>query len=164
MATNVVLRHDTERRLLMALARWDPMRDMMAMREQMNRLVNEAFGRGGGEEGGWMTGAWMPPVEIYDTDDALMVRVELPGVAKEDVHVELHENTLSLRGERKPEPSIKEGQYYRQERTYGPFQRTFRLPTLVETAKVQATYRDGLLELRLPKSEAAKSKRIAISG
>jgi HSP20 family protein len=148
----------------MALARWDPMRDMMAMREQMNRLVNEAFGRGGGEEGGWMTGAWMPPVEIYDTDDALMVRVELPGVAKEDVHVELHENTLSLRGERKPEPSIKEGQYYRQERTYGPFQRTFRLPTLVETAKVQATYRDGLLELRLPKSEAAKSKRIAISG
>src|SRR5919106_5360599 len=159
MATNIVRRRYTERRLPMALARWDPIRDMMTMREQMNRLVNEAFGRGGGEEGGWMTGAWMPPVEIYDTDDALMVRVELPGVAKEDVHVELHENTLSLRGERKPEPSIKEGQYYRQERIYGPFQRTFRLPTLVETAKVQATYRDGLLELRLPKSEAAKSKR-----
>jgi HSP20 family protein len=148
----------------MALARWDPMREMLSMREQLNRLVNEAFGRGSGEEGAWATGAWAPPVEIYDAGDALMVRVELPGVAKEDVHVEVHENTLSLRGERKPDPQIKEGQYYRQERLYGPFQRTFTLPTLVETAKVQATYRDGLLELKLPKHEAARPRRIAISG
>ena len=73
------------------------------MREQMNRLVNEVFSRGGGEEGAWTAGAWTPPVEIYDTDDALMVRVELPGVAKEDVHVEVHEHTLSLRGGRKPD-------------------------------------------------------------
>ena len=148
----------------MALARWDPMRDVLSMREQMNRLFNEVFGRTGGEEGGWMTGAWTPPVEIDDTDEALMVRVELPGVAKENVHVEFHENTLTLRGERKPDPQVKEGQYYRQERTYGPFQRTFTLPTLVDTAKVQATYRDGLLELCLPKSEAAKTKRITITG
>jgi HSP20 family protein len=148
----------------MALARWDPMREMTTMREQMNRLVNEFFGRGGGEEGGWTAGAWTPAVEIYDADDALMVRVELPGVAKENVHVELHENTLTLRGERKPDPQVKEGQYYRQERMYGPFQRTFRLPTPVDTEKVQATYRDGLLELRLPKSEAAKAKRVTISG
>jgi HSP20 family protein len=140
------------------------MREMMTMREQMNRLVNEFFGRGGGEEGGWTAGAWAPPVEIYDTDDAVMVRVELPGVAKEDVHVEVHENTLSLRGERKPDPSITEGQYYRQERTYGPFQRTFRLPIQVGTANIEATYKDGLLELKLPKHEAAKPKRIAISG
>jgi HSP20 family protein len=148
----------------MALARWDPMREMMTMQGQMNRLFNEVFGRGGGEEGGWTAGAWTPPVEIYDTDEALMVRVELPGVSKEDVHVEVHEHTLSLRGERTPDPSIQEGQYHRQERTYGPFQRTFRLPTPVETDKVQATYRDGLLELKLPKSEAAKPRRIAISG
>ena len=148
----------------MALARWDPMREMMSMREQMDRLVNEFFGRGGGEEGGWTTGIWAPPVEIYDADDALMVRVELPGVAKEDVHVEVHENTLTLGGERKPDPQVKEGQYHRQERMYGPFQRSFMLPIQVETEKVQATYRDGLLELRLPKSEAAKPKRIAISG
>jgi HSP20 family protein len=120
----------------MALARWDPMREMMTMRAQMDRLVNEFFGCGGGEESGWTTGAWAPPVEIYDTDDALMVRVELPGVSKEDVHVEVHENTLSFRGERKPDPSITEGQYHRQERTYGPFQRTFRLP-------VQGGYREG---------------------
>jgi HSP20 family protein len=149
----------------MALARWDPMREMMTMREQMNRLVNEFFGRGGGEEAeGWVSGGWTPPVEIYDTEDALMVRVELPGVAKEDVHVEVHENTLSLRGERKPDPSIKESQYHRQERAYGPFQRAFRLPVQVDTAKVQATYRNGLLELRIPKSEVAKPKHIAISG
>jgi HSP20 family protein len=149
----------------MALARWDPMREMMTMRDQLDRLVNQFFGRGGGEEGeGWVTGGWTPPVEIYDTGDALMVRVELPGVAKEDVQVEVHENTLSLRGERKPDASIKEGQYHRQERAYGPFQRNFRLPVQVDTEKVQATYRDGLLELRLPKSEAAKPKRITITG
>jgi HSP20 family protein len=148
----------------MALARWDPMRDIPSMREQLNRLFNEAFGRGAGEEGTWTTGAWTPPVEIYDTGDALMVRVELPGIAKDDVHVELHENTLTLRGERKPNPQVKEGQYYRQERLYGPFQRTFTLPTLVDTGKVQAMYRDGLLELKLPKHEAAKPKRITIAG
>jgi HSP20 family protein len=88
----------------MALARWDP------MREQMNRLVNEFLGRGGSEEGGWTAGAWTPPVEISDANDALMAPVELPGVAKEDVHVEVHENTLTLRGEPKPAPSLKEGQ------------------------------------------------------
>ena len=71
------------------------------------------------------------------------MRVELPGIAKEDVHVDLHENTLTLRGERKPDPSIKEGQYHRQERTYGPFQHTFRLPTPVETEKVQAAIGTG---------------------
>jgi HSP20 family protein len=149
----------------MALARWDPMREMMTMRDQMDRLVNQFFGRGGGEEAeGWVTGGWTPPVEIYDTGDALVVRVELPGIAKEDVHVEVHENTLSLRGERKPDASIKEGQYHRQERAYGPFQRSFRLLVQVDTTKVQASYRDGLLELRLPKSEAAKPKRITITG
>ena len=93
-----------------------------------------------------------------------MVRVELPGVAKEDLHVELHENTLTLRGERKPDESIKEGQYYRQERAYGPFQRTFLLPAQVDSQKVQATSKDGLLELRLPKHEAIRPKRIEVTG
>jgi HSP20 family protein len=147
----------------MAFARWDPMRDMMSMREQMDRLLTQLSGRGGGEEGGWTAGAWTPPVEIFDTGDALVVRAELPGVAKEDVQVEVHENTLSLRGERKPDPSVKEGQYHRQERLYGPFQRTFRLPIQVDTAKVQATYRDGVLELTLPKSDAARPRRITIA-
>ncbi len=148
----------------MALARWDPMRDARSMREQMNRLLNEAFERGVGEEGAWAGGTWTPPVEIYDTGDALMVRLELPGVAKEDVQVELHEQTLTVRGERKPAPQVKEEQYYRQERVYGPFQRAFMLPTQVDTGKVQAIYRDGLLELRLPKHEAAKPKQITIAG
>jgi HSP20 family protein len=93
----------------------------------------------------------------------MMVRVELPGVAKEDVHVGVHESTLTLRRECKPNPHIREEQYQRQERVYGPFQRTFQLPIQVDTAKVQATYRDGLLELKLPKSETAKPKRITIA-
>jgi len=148
----------------MALARWDPMRDVGSTREQMNRLFQQFFGQPGGEADVWASGAWTPPVEIYDTGDAIMVRVELPGVAKEDLHVELHENTLTLRGERKPDASIKEGQYYRQERAYGPFQRTFLLPTQVDSQKVQATSKNGLLELRLPKHEAVKPTRIEVTG
>jgi HSP20 family protein len=148
----------------MALARWDPMQDVRSTREQMNRLFQQFFGQPGGEADVWASGAWTPPVEIYDTGDAIMVRVELPGVAKEDLHVELHENTLTLRGERKPDASIKEGQYYRQERAYGPFQRTFLLPTQVDSQKVQATSKDGLLELRLPKHEAVRPKRIEVTG
>ena len=130
----------------------------------MNRLFQQFFGQPGGEADVWASGAWTPPVEIYDTGDAIMVRVELPGVAKEDLHVELHENTLTLRGERKPDASIKEGQYYRQERAYGPFQRTFLLPAQVDSQKVQATSKDGLLELRLPKHEAVRPKRIEVTG
>ena len=151
--------HDNREEVTDGTRTLGPMRELMATREQMNRLVNEFVGRGGGEEGGWT-----PLVEIYDTDDALMVRVELPGVAKEDVHVDVLEHTLTLLGGRKLDLSIKEGEYYRQERTCGPFQRSFRLPIRVDTAKVQATYKDGLLELKRPKHVAAKPKRIAISG
>jgi len=129
----------------------------------MNRMFQEFFRGGTGEEAGWGLRTWTPAVDIYDTDDALVLKAELPGVSKDDVSIEIHNNTLILRGERKHEAEVKEGDYYRAERAYGTFQRSFVLPTLVDQDKVQATYTDGVLELRLPKSEAAKPKRIAIS-
>lgn len=146
----------------MALVRWTPARDIPSLRDEMNRLLNEFWGKGLSAEGTWSSGAWMPPVDIYESDDALVVKAELPGFSKEDITVELKNNTLMLRGERKREAEMKEGNYHRMERTCGVFQRSFVLPTTVDQQKVKATYKDGVLELSLPKVEAAKSRRVAI--
>jgi HSP20 family protein len=147
----------------MALVRWTPMGHLRSFQEEMNRMFHEFFRGGNGGEQGWLAGAWIPPVDIYETDDALVLTAELPGVSKDDVSLEIHNNTLILRGERKHEAEVKEDHYHRVERAYGPFQRSFVLPTLVDQEKVRATYHDGILELRLPKLETAKPKRIAIS-
>jgi len=148
----------------MALVRWTPMRHLLPFQEEMNRMLNEFFRSGNGEEAGWGLRMWTPSVDIYETDDALVLTAELPGVSKEDVSIEIHDNTLILRGERKHEAEVKDEHYHRRERAYGTFQRSFALPTMVDHEKVQATYRDGILELRLPKLESAKPKRIAIAG
>jgi HSP20 family protein len=148
----------------MALARWTPRGDLQSFQDEMNRMFNQFFQGSTGEEAGWGVRTWAPPVDIYETDDALILKAELPGVSKDDVSIEIHQNTLILRGQRKHEAEVKEEHYHRVERAYGTFQRSFTLPTLVDQEHVQATYKDGVLELRLPKSEAAKPKRIAITG
>jgi HSP20 family protein len=147
----------------MALARWTPMRNLQSFQDEMNRMFNQFFRGGNGEEGSWGTYTWTPAVDIYETDDALVFQAELPGVSKDEVNIEIHQNTLILRGERKHAAEVQADRYYRTERAYGPFQRSFVLPTMVDQEKVQATYHDGILELRLPKLEAAKPKRIAIA-
>ncbi len=148
----------------MALARWTPRGNLQSFQDEMNRLFNQFFQGGTGEEAGWGVRTWAPPVDIYETDDAVILKAELPGISKDDVSIEIHQNTLILRGQRKHEAEVKEEHYHRVERAYGTFQRSFMLPTLVDQEHVQATYKDGVLELRLPKSEAAKPKRIAITG
>lgn len=148
----------------MAVVRWSPIRDIMSVRDEMNRLFGEVFGRtSGGQEGSWFSGAWTPPVDIYETDEALILQAELPGISKDEVTVELKDNTLVLRGERKRSHEVKEENYQRIERTYGEFQRSFVLPTTVDQNRVMASFKDGVLELNLPKAEVAKPKRITIS-
>jgi HSP20 family protein len=148
----------------MALARWTPRGNLQSFQDEMNRMFEQFFRGGTGEEAGWGVRTWTPPVDIYETDDALILKAELPGVSKDDVSIEIHQNTLVLRGERKHEAEVKEDRYHRVERAYGSFQRSFMLPTLVDQEHVHASYHDGVLELRLPKSEAAKPKRVAITG
>ena len=147
----------------MALVRWTPMGNLQSFQEEMNRMFHEFFRGGNGGDQGWASGAWTPPVDIYETDDALVLTAMLPGVSKDDVSIEVHNNTLLLRGERKPASAVPDERYYRRECVYGPFQRSFVLPATVDQNKVQATYHDGILELHLPKVEAAKPKRIAIT-
>ena len=146
----------------MAIARWTPMGHLQSFQDEMNRMFNQFFRSGTGEEGSWEQRTWAPPVDIYETDNALVFQADLPGVAKDEVSIEVHNNTLILRGERKHDAAVTEDHYYRVERAYGPFQRSFMLPTMVDQEKVQASYHEGILELRLPKLESAKPRRITI--
>jgi HSP20 family protein len=148
----------------MILVRGSPFGPMMAVRDEMHCLFHDTFGQVRGDGATGVTGIWEPPVDIYETDDALVLQVELPGVSKDAVSVELHEHTLRLSGERTREPAVTGGQYQREEGRYGAFQRAFRLPTIVDQAKVQATYKNGVLALRLPKRAAARPKAIPITG
>jgi HSP20 family protein len=137
---------------------------MMAVCDERHRLFHGTVGQVRGDGATGVTGTWEPPVDIYETDDALVLQVELPGVSKDAVSVELHEHTLRLSGERTREPAVTGGQYHRQEGRYGAFQRAFRMPTMVDEAKIQATYHDGVLALRLPKHAAATPQGIPITG
>jgi HSP20 family protein len=146
----------------MAFAQGYPMADLMRMREAMHQL-SQPFGRpGDGEESAWGQAIWVPPVDIYETEDAFILEAELPGFTREDVEIELVENRLTLRGERKRPSEVKEEQYRRHERAYGRFERTFLLPALIDRDHVTAEMHHGVLTLRLPKSDLAKPKRIPI--
>ena len=146
----------------MALVRWNPMQNVLSLQQEMNRMFHE-FARGGNsEETSWGISTWVPPVDVYETDEGFVLKAELPGVQKDHLHIEVHDRTLTIRGERKPETEIPEDRYDRRERSCGSFQRVFTLPTPVDAEKVQANVHDGVLELQLPKHETAKPKRIAI--
>jgi HSP20 family protein len=148
----------------MTLVHGNPFGNSIAVSDEMHRLFHGAFGQDGGNGDTGVTSTWEPPVDIYAMDDALVLEVELPGVSKDAVSVELYEHTLKLSGKRKREPSIKGGQYHREEGRYGAFQRAFRMPTIVDQAKVQATYKNGVLALRLPKRATATPQGIPITG
>ncbi len=147
----------------MALIRWtDPFRDVAVLQDRMNRLFGDLLERSQPQEEGLGTGIWMPNVDIFETKDAICVRAELPGVKKDDVHVEVKEGVLTLRGDRKFEKEVKEENYHRIERSYGTFHRSFTLPSSVEAEKVSARMKDGVLEVDLPKKEQAKPRKINV--
>lgn len=110
-----------------------------------------------------MLSGWMPAVDIFEDNNTLTVKAELPGFKKEELDVSLQEDTLVLSGERKREENQKEGDMYRSERFYGRFHRTVPLPFSVDPNKIQANYRDGVLTVSLPKSEKAKAKQIEVA-
>jgi HSP20 family protein len=145
----------------MAIVRWEPLRDLLTTQREFDRLFREAFTPFFGE-GELSTRTWAPPVDIYETDNDIVVKAELPGIEPKDVEVKVEDNTLYLKGERKFEKETKEDNYHRVERSYGAFARSFSLPSSINTEKVKAEYKDGLLTLTLPKREEAKPKTIKI--
>jgi HSP20 family protein len=134
---------------------------MMTMQREFDRFFKEAFTPFLGE-GELSTRTWAPPVDIYETENDIVVKAELPGIEPKDVDVKVEDNTLYLKGERKFEKETKEDNYHRVERSYGAFARSFSLPNSINTDKVKAEFRDGLLTLTLPKREEAKPKTIKI--
>ena len=145
----------------MAIVRWEPFRDQMTAQREFDRLFKEAFTPLFGE-GELSTRTWAPPVDIYENENDIVLRAELPGVNPKDVEVKVEDNTLYLKGERKFEKETKEENYHRVERSYGSFARSFSLPNSINSEKVKAEFKDGLLTLTLPKREEAKPKTIKI--
>jgi len=145
----------------MAIVRWEPFRDLLTTQREFDRLFKEAFSPMSGETE-VSTRSWAPPVDIYETADAIVLKAELPGIDPKDVEVRVEDNTLYLKGERKYEKEVKEQNYHRVERSYGSFARSFSLPNSIDAEKVKAEYKDGLLTLTMPKREEAKPKTIKI--
>lgn len=142
----------------MTLVRWDPFQELVSWSNRLNRSLSDL--PGGKTEDSF--GAWAPAVDIFEKDQNLVIRAELPGVDKNDIDVRIENGVLTLHGERKRENEVEEGSAYRLERVYGNFTRSFSLPTTVDPSKIQAVYKDGVLQLTVPKLEAAKPKRIDI--
>lgn len=147
----------------MALVKWDPFKDLLSIQDRMNRLFDETLtrtGRGEGEE--LAMGVWSPAVDIYETEESIVLKAEIPGIDKKEVSIEVKDNMLILKGERKFEKEIKEENYHRMERAYGSFQRTFTLPNIIKKENVKAKYKDGILEITLPKVKEAKPKHVKV--
>ncbi|MDO9566271.1 MAG: Hsp20/alpha crystallin family protein [Candidatus Desulfaltia sp.] len=146
----------------MTLIRWDPFRNVATLQDRINRMFDEAFLRSKDIDDEVSLASWKPTVDIYDTDDAIVLKVELPGVDKEKVSVDVKDNVLTLKGERSVDKEIKEKNYYRRERSFGSFHRSFTLPTTVNPEDIKATYKDGILTIEVPKPEEKKPKQITI--
>ena len=144
------------------LVRWEPTRELSTLRDRMDRLFNETFGRGWGGEEGLSTSVWTPPVDVFETPESIVLKADLPDVNKDEVDVSIENNTLTLKGERKLEKETKEKNFYRMERSYGTFSRSFTLPPNVAADRVEASFENGVLTLTLPKREESKPKQIKV--
>jgi HSP20 family protein len=146
----------------MTLTQWEPTRDFLQLQDRINRVFSDAFGRGG-DEGLMSHGTWIPPVDIYQNgNDELVLKAELPDMKREDIEITVDNNTLTLKGEKKIAEEVKDEQILRVERRYGSFTRSFSLPPTVDTSKVEAEYKNGILTLKLPLREEAKPRQIPV--
>lgn len=146
----------------MELVRWEPFDTLSRIQSRMNDLFEGNFGQSKvlNASGG---GVWYPPVDIVESKESYLIRAELPGMKKEDFTLELKDDVLTLSGERKFEETTNGAEYHRSERIAGKFIRSFHLPQAVQAEGIKATYRDGILDVYVPKAEAAKPKQIPIS-
>ena len=145
----------------MAIIRWDPFRDMVSLREKMNRLFEDVFtGRADDKE--LASSTWAPAVDIFETENELVMSAEIPGIDEKDIEIKLEDNTLTLKGERKFEKETKEENYHRIERSYGSFYRAFTLPNSVDLDKIHAEHENGILKITLPKRQELKPRNVKI--
>ena len=146
----------------MAIVRWDPFRDVATLQDRINRIFNESFDRSRDLDDEISLSDWRPPVDIFETDDGIVLKVELPGISKDDVSVEIKDNVLMLKGERLLDPQIKDEHYYRKERAFGKFQRSFSLQQSIKPNLIKATFKDGILTIEIPRPEEEKPKQVTV--
>lgn len=145
----------------MAIIRWDPFRDMVTLREKMNRLFDDTV-TARGEDKDMITSSWSPAVDIYETENELVLSAEVPGIDEKDIEIKIDDGTLSIRGERKFEKETKEENYHRIERAYGSFFRSFSLPNYIDQEGIRAEHEDGVLKIHMPKRAESKPKTVKI--
>ena len=147
----------------MSIVRWDPFRELEEMSDRLNRVfARTGSARAADDTGAFLTFDWAPSVDIAETAEAFEIKAELPDVKKDDVKVTVEDGQLRISGERKQEKDEKGKKFHRVERSYGSFMRSFALPENVDDSKLSAEYKDGVLNVRLPKTEQAKPKAIAV--
>ena len=146
----------------MAIVRWtDPFRDFAHLQDRINRVFADSYGRN--DEGLTASGSWMPPVDIYQNGDhELVLKAELPDMSREHIDLTVDKGTLTIKGEKHFNQNVREEQFHRIERSYGSFSRSFSLPPTVDTAKVAADYKNGVLTVTLPLREEAKPRQIKV--
>lgn len=141
--------------------RWIPSNDFRTLQTQLHRIF-EPLGRMAGDDEDLVSGTWVPPVDVAEMQDKIVVRAEVPGMKQVDISIEFENGMLTIRGDRKIDKAVEGMTYHRVERTYGNFSRSFTLPRTVDAERITASYRDGILEIDIPKKEEAKPKQIRI--
>ena len=142
------------------LTRWDPFREFSTLQDRMNRLFRDSYGERGEEA--LTTSTFAPPVDVYEDEHNITLKIEVPGIDEKDIDVRIENHTLTVHGERKFEKEEKEENYHRVERRYGEFRRVVLLPATVDKEKISAEYKEGVLKIEVVKTEEAKPKRIEV--
>jgi HSP20 family protein len=143
------------------LTRWEPFREFTTLQDRVNRLFRDTYGDGRDEA--LTTSNFAPPVDVYEDEHNITLKIEVPGIEEKDIDVLIENNTLTVHGERKFEKEEKEENFRRVERQYGSFTRSFTLPNTIDAEKVQATYDKGILKVLLAKKDEAKPKQIKVN-
>jgi HSP20 family protein len=141
----------------MALVRWEPLRELAALQNEMSRFLGSTLGEGNGQQR-----AWVPAVDVWETDKEVVYAFDVPGIPEDKISIELEDNALTISGERERTQEVSDERFYRFERRFGSFSRTIGLPQNVTEDQVKADYHDGVLEVRVAKPETPKPRRIQI--
>lgn len=147
----------------MALIRWEPARELATIQNEMNRLFSTFFDGPAPSDTGGALRRWIPAMDLVETEDDFVLRADLPGMSEKDVNIELEDNILTISGERKAEHEERKEGYYRVERAFGNFARSLTLPEGIDPDQVRASFDRGVLEVRIPKPEQRKPRKVTIS-
>ena len=147
----------------MALVRWEPLRELNTLQHEMNRLFGGFFDQPAGQAGGVLRRQWIPAMDLVETDGAYVLRADLPGLTRDDVRIELEQNVLTISGERVAEHEDQSAGYHRIERASGSFARSLTLPSGIDADRIEASFADGVLEVRIPTPEQPQPRRVEIT-